>query len=377
MTWKVSTMSEKRRLLVGRIAQGGVPVAQVCREFGVSRTTAYKWVRRWNHSPLEPLEDRSRRPLSTPARTGPDMEAAVLAVHGPWRWGARKIHAILKRQGVCPPSVNTIQAILQRHNAVGPARAPADPAPGRFEWPCPNDLWQMDFKGPLEVGRTPVHPLTVMDDHSRFLLCLEVMPDHRHAPLWDVLWRVFGQAGLPDALLCDNEFSTRHQAPRTLSWFDSQLLRVGVRPVHGRFQHPQTQGKAERIHRTYEQELIRHARRDCLDHFIADARRWRDDYNHLRPHEALEMQTPAQRWRLSRRPRPQRLPEPYYPAGSTPRKVGMVGDIRWDRCRINVGRGLVGQHVGVVEQSDGLAVYYCDHRVRLLKPEEMELGRLL
>jgi len=379
MPWKVSTVSETRRLLVSRVLHQGCSVAAACREFGVSRKTAYKWIQRWKLQLDQPLENRSRRPHHSPARQPDTLEAKVIqAHHDHWGCGARKIHAILKQQGHDVPSVNTLQNILRRNNATAkPRTGTTDAATGRFERSQPNELWQMDFKGPLEVARAPVHPLTLIDDHSRYLLCIETLPDHRRAPLWDVLWLVFERIGMPDALLCDNEFSTRHQAPHTISWFDSQLLRLQIRPLHGRFNHPQTQGKVERIHRTYEQELIPRARRDTLDNFIYDTQRWRDHYNHLRPHEALQMTPPAKHWKPSNRARPAKLPDPYYPDGATLRKVGHVGDIRWNTYRINVGRGLTGQNVGVIDQPDGLAIYYCDHRIRLLKHEEMTRGHML
>src|SRR5262249_48341902 len=145
------------------------------------------------------------------------------------------------------PPVRTAAAILSRHGRVTRAR-PEPPATQRFERPEPNQLWQLDFKGYLWVARRKVFPLTVLDDHSRYLLAARPCADQTMATAWEVLWGVFGEAGLPDALLCDNAFGTHNPGVPTLSWFEARLLRCGVRPIHGRPYHPQTQGKVERFH---------------------------------------------------------------------------------------------------------------------------------
>jgi transposase InsO family protein len=166
----------------------------------------------------------------------------------------------------------------------------------RFERDAPNQLWQVDHKGPVEVERRPVTPLTVIDDHSRYCLAFRPLDDKTMATAFAVLWDVFGDAGLPEAILSDNAFNTTGVAAPGLSWFDSRLLRLGIRPAHGRPYHPQTQGKCERLNGTGAREFIYfNARRDRRDHFDQDAERWRGVYNVLRPHEALGDRPPARR----------------------------------------------------------------------------------
>src|SRR5690606_12897603 len=192
------------------------------------------------------------------------------------------LHAVLKAEGHTAPPVRTIAAILARHGRTRPAAAEPGPPPQRFERPRPNELWQLDFKGPLEVARRRVTPLSVLDDHSRYLLCLRPCTDMTHATVKAILWEAFGDVGLPEAPLCDNAFSTAGNSGVGLSGFDAWLIRLGIRPAHGRPYHPQTQGKVERFHGTPEAELWPHVRRDTPEHFAADLEAWRPVYNAIR-----------------------------------------------------------------------------------------------
>lgn len=376
MPWEVSAVSELRRAFVDQVLRLHRPVAAVCRDFGISRPTAYKWLRRHRAAPEQPLADRSRRPHASPARTPADREQAVLAVRDRFGWGPRKLHAYLTARGAALPSVRTVAAILRRHGRVGPPPAPPGP-PQRFERPAANDLWQCDFKGRLEVARRRVYPFTVLDDHSRFLVALRPCPDQTMATAWAVLWDAFGEFGLPAAVLCDNAFGTRSGGPG-LSWFEARLVRLGIRPAHGRPYHPQTQGKVERLHGTLQRELWPRARRDSLPHFAADLDAWRTGvYNPVRPHEALGDLPPLARWSPSRRTRPVALPPVDYPPGVAVRTVGAVGDVRWRNYRILVGRGITGERVRVDEADGELVVRYADTVVRRLRLADCPRGPML
>jgi transposase InsO family protein len=262
MPWKVDPVPEQRTALVHAVRTAGLPVAEAARRYGVSRKTAFKWLARFDADPADPLADRSRRPSASPARTPAEVEAAVLAARDRWGWGPRKLHAVLKAEGRPAPPVRTIAAILRRHDRVAATAPPADvPPPQRFERGAPNELWQLDFKGPLEVERRRVSPLAILDDHSRYCLALRPCVDQTYATVQAVLWDLFGDVGLPEALLCDNAFSARHTAVG-LSAFDAWLIRLDIRPIHGRGYHPQTQGKVERFNGTLQRELWPTARRD-------------------------------------------------------------------------------------------------------------------
>ncbi|MBA3312015.1 MAG: transposase family protein [Planctomycetaceae bacterium] len=294
-----------------------------------------------------------------------------------WGWGPRKLHALLRRQGHAPPPIRTIAAILKRHDRVRTRSAEIPPACQRFERDAPNELWQRDFKGPLEVARRKVTPLSVLDDHSRYLLALRPCFDMTFVTVQAVLWDLFGDVGLPETLLCDSAFSTAKNSRVGLTSFEAGLIRLGIRPAHGRPYHPQTQGKVERFHGTLEAELWPRIRRDTPEHFAADLDDWRPVYNSVRPHEALGDQPPVCRWKPSDRKRPDRPPEASYPAGAVLRRVGHVGDVRYRSARIMVGRGLAGETVQVIEQDTQIEIHYGTQRIRCLSAGELRRDTML
>lgn len=364
MPWKAPLMSELRTAFVHAVRTAGFSCAQACRRFGVSRKTGFKWLARFDRDPQAPLLDRSRRPHACPARTPADLEAAALRIRDEFGWGPRKIAAHLRAQGMEPPSPRTLASLLLRNGRITPKK-PQDPAPGAFERELPNDLWQLDFKGPCEVARQRVFPLAVLDDHSRFLVALHACTDLTMTSAWNVLWNAFAEVGMPRQVLCDNAFGTRGQSPCTLSWFEARLVRLGIDCLHGRPYHPQTQGKIERLNGTLQAELWPRIRREDLHAFQIDLDRWRQTvYNPLRPHESLGDLPPLTRWKPSPRSRPDRLPELVYPSGAQLRKVMNRGDVSWRGYRILVGAGLEGDLVQILEQDEHLQVFYAHQRVR-------------
>ncbi len=377
MPWKELPMSELRTAFVKLVDALHYSVARACREFGISRKTGYKWLRRARQQPEQPLTDRPRRPRCSPGRTADELEKQILEVRDTHGWGGRKIRAVLRQRGVDAPSRQTVQQVLRRHGRLAAPPPPAAP-PLSFERAAPNELWQLDFKGPLEVADRRVFALAVLDDHSRYLLALHGCTDCTMPTAWDVLWRAFADAGLPQAVLSDNAFGTRGQNALGVSWFEARLIRLEIRPYHGRPYHPQTQGKVERLNGTLQRELWPRVRRDGLAHFQADLTRWRTDvYNVLRPHEALGDRAPVERWRPSARPRPALLPRVEYAAGSVTRKVMNRGDISYKGYRILVGAGLEGEYVRVEEGGQGLAVYYAWKQVRDLPASSLAKGCIL
>jgi transposase InsO family protein len=378
MPWKVAAMSELRSMLVHQVVSLKRPVAEVCREHGVSRKTAYKWLARQRTAPGEPLQDRSRRPRRSPRRTADDLEAQVVAARKQYGWGARKLRALLIAQGVRLPSLPAVHAILRRHDLIAPLAAADTSPPQFFTRSEPNELWQCDHKGPLEVARRKAYPLAVVDDHSRFLLALNPCRDLSMMTAFAVLWEAFGQFGMPESLLCDNAFGSHSKGPKTLSWFDSRLVLLGIHPTHGRPYHPQTQGKVERFNGTLQRELWPFLRRDTWAHFSQDLDRWRTEvYNPLRPHEALQDQPPLSRFRLSPRKRPERLPCAEYPTGSTLRKVSTSGDVRWHKYRILAGRGLVGELVRIEERDHEVALFFSWKEIRALAYAQLQRDNML
>jgi transposase InsO family protein len=364
MPWgEVSTVS-LRSEFVRLAAAGGANVSELARRFGVSRKTAYKWLARHAAAGPAGLADRSRRPRTAPAATAPEVERAVLDLRaGHPAWGGRKLRRRLLDQGAARvPAASTITAILRRHGRLGPPAGRAR-AFARFEHEAPNRLWQMDFKGPFPAGSGACHPLTVLDDHSRYAVGLVACPDETFGTVREGLTGVFRRYGLPERVLCDN-------GPPFGSWESPYtalgvwLLRLGVGVSHGRPYHPQTQGKDERFHRTLAAEVLAGRAFGDLGRCQAAFDAWRDVYNHERPHEALGLGVPAGRYAVSPRPYPEALPEPEYGPGDLVRKVQRDGTISFRGRDWRVGEAFRGQRVGVRPQADGVwAVYFSAHAV--------------
>jgi hypothetical protein len=245
---------------------------------------------------------------------------------------------------------------------IDPAAGAAHTPLTRFEHPRPNDLWQMDFKGHfgLRCG-TRCHPLTVLDDHSRFCIGLRACADERGPTVQQELTAIFRRYGLPWRMVMDNGSPWGGEGDFGHTPLTVWLLRLGIGVTHGRAYHPQTQGKDERFHRTLKLELL--SRRTFADHRAGqrgfDA--WRDQYNLVRPHDALDLDVPASRYQVSTRVFPEVLPAIEYPSGDQVRVVGMHGRISYRGRTCKVPKALRGEPVAVrPTPRDGvLDVYYC------------------
>jgi transposase InsO family protein len=369
MPWKASGVPMLRMQFAQLVRSSGVPVARACRQFQISRDTGYRWLARFDQDPAAALVDRSRRPRSCPHQTGADIEREVLLARDQFGWGARKIHALLARQGIEVPSVRTVHAILARCGQVRDDPRPPR-APLRFERPRPNELWQMDHKCDIEIARAKHNQLSILDDHSRYLLRLAPVADRAITTAFAVLWELMGEVGMPRSILSDNAFSTAFAVPATLSWFDANLICLGIRPVHGRPYHPQTQGKVERFHGTLEREFLPTASRSSMSAYRRDVASWQRLYNTVRPHQAIGDVPPADRWCASDRRRPSKIPEPQYPPGSVLRKVCSAGAVTWKCRRIMAGCGLTGRAVRVQETESTIDLYFAHVRIRSVPFEE-------
>jgi transposase InsO family protein len=338
--WReLSVMSERRDFVTLFGPEAGQRRA-LCRRFGISPTTGYKVASRYRAEGEAGLADRSRRPLSSPGRTPASMEALVVAARRAYpAWGGRKLRRHLQDVGTPGvPSASTITEILRRHGLLDPRESAKRQAWQRFERAAPNELWQMDFKGHIPLGSGRCHPLTVLDDHSRFAVAIRACADERWATVQAALTGVFRCYGLPDAMLMDNGSPWGSDEPPGHTVLTVWLLELGIGVGHGRPYHPQTQGKDERFHRTLKAELIgRSAWRslgDCQAGFDA----WRDVYNHRRPHEALGLATPASRYRASRRGFAERL-EPFdYGPGAAVRRVDRDGWASFRNRPVKLGK---------------------------------------
>lgn len=348
MPWQESTPMSQRREFVQLASREGANVRELCRRFQISPTTGYARLRRYAAEGEAGLGDRSRRPHTSPARTGSAMEAAILALRQAHpTWGGRKLHHALKAAGHdAVPAPSTITAILHRTGMLAPDPA-APRALRRFEHDAAHELWQMDFMGhrPLDQGR--VHPLTILDDHSRFLLQLTACATQQREVVQTHLTACFRQYGLPRIILTDNGPPWGTSGAGGITRLEVWLMRLGIALWHGRPSHPQTQGKVERIHRTIAADVFGHRTFTDLDAAQEAFAAFRAVYNQQRPHAALAFAVPISRFAPSPRPFPETLPPVEVADGDHARKVKTHGVLTFRNQTFFVGRGLGGETVGV------------------------------
>lgn len=366
MPWKVLTpMSEKKEFIV-LASSGQNNISKLCRRFGISRKTAYKWINRYEAEGEFGLAEKPRKPESSPNQTPLECQEAIIEIRKTFpTWGGRKIRHVLARFDVDPvPAKSTINSILKRKGFIDPEESAKHKKWQSFEAPAPNDLWQIDFKGHFEAVRKRCHPLTVLDDHSRYSICIKACEDETRATVQNALSEVFKTYGLPMAILCDNGppwgdpdgYYTRLKV-----W----LIRMGIRIPHARSFHPQTRGKVERFHRTLKADVVQYCRSVDLDECQSRFDDWRVLYNMDRPHESLDMAVPATRYRVSPRPFPETLPPVEYPPGDHVRKVQHGGFISYLGREYRLGKAFCGERIAIRPTTvDGiLDVYFCDQKV--------------
>ena len=351
MPFVENTLMSQREDFVLFAQREGANVSALCRRFGISRKTGYKWLERaadaahgsgWSG-------DRSRRPTSSPARTPERMEAAVLAVRQVHpAWGGRKIRHVLLSAGMeGVPSVSTVSAILGRHGCIAAEASRAAAAHVRFEHAAANDLWQMDFKGHFALSRGRCHPLTVLDDHSRYNLCLAACGNEQGDTVKARLTAVFRRYGLPWRMLMDNGAPWGDGPGSVWTPLSVWLLMLQVGVTHGRPYHPQTQGKEERFHRTFKAEVLAARRFETLDDCQTRFDEWRCVYNRLRPHEAIGMAVPASRYQPSQRAFPETCRPPEYDDGETVLVVRQKGEMRYKGHTIRIPKAFAGHRIAI------------------------------
>jgi transposase InsO family protein len=247
----------------------------LCREYGISRPTGDKWIARGQSG--DGFRDRSRAPFHTANKIQAETEAIIVAARKKEpAVGAAKIHRMLENKGYKElPCISTINAVLKRNNLITEEASQAATPIKRFEKEFPNIMWQADFKGNFAMGNGErCHPLSVIDDHSRFCLCADAKSNERREGVIESFQRIFQEYGLPHILLCDNgnPWGTSQSTGYTL--FEVWLMEQGILTIHIRPRHPQTQGKTERFNRSYKDER----RKFYVPFDLADADRQRAEY---------------------------------------------------------------------------------------------------
>ena len=315
------------------------------------------------------VRDRSRRPSRSPGKTCGKVEKAVLEVrHKHPAWGGRKIRQVLlDRHFPSPPAASTISEILHRHNCISEEESAKHKAFTRFERNSPNELWQVDFKGnfALTTG-VACHPLTVLDDHSRYSLGILACDNQRRVTVMDHVRTVFQRYGIPKAIYVDNgnPWGTPFSDARHTR-FSVWLMRHDIEVIHGKPYHPEGRGKLERFHRTFKLEVLQGRSFTSLANAQSAFDPWRSVYNHERPHEALDLGVPASKYRVSARCFHELTTAYEYSSHFAVRKTDQKGKISLHSQSYYISEAFGGEYLGLSPTAtDGQwDVRYCRHLI--------------
>lgn len=355
MPWPlVSPILVRERFALSALA-GGESFAKTCRRFGIARSTGYKWLRRYRDRGRSGLQERSRRPLYSPHRIRSQWLKALRQLRRCHpSWGPRKLRARLRalHPRVHLPAVRTLARWLQRMGLVWrqrrrQRRGPYLKVAMRRAARRPNDVWSIDFKGWFRIADgCRIDPLTVRDLKSRFILDIRLVPNQTYEAIRAALQRVFRRYGLPRVIRVDNGPPFGGPSPRGLSRLAVWWRRLGMKVDYGRPAHPEDNAAHEQMHSVYQAEVLGHpaGNRRLLQR---RSDRWRAQYNHIRPHEALGLRPPAQFYQPSPRSLPNHLPTWAYRAGWLIRKVNRNGRLYWmGRLRF-IGEAFSGERIGL------------------------------
>jgi transposase InsO family protein len=364
MAWGTVKVDDQRVRFVVSANGREKTMRELCEEFEISRPTGYEWLRRYRTGGIAGVVEKSRRPVNSPRQTAAEIEQRVVDLREQWPdWGARKLQVLLAREKIHLPVI-TVHRILLRRGLVR-QQDRFRTAVERFERRAPNQLWQMDFKSPLGWD-APVGPLSVLDDHSRYAIALEGTWSTQAEPVKQRLMEAFESCGVPEEMLMDHGTPWWNmKAVAGWTWLTVWIMRQGIQLHFSGYRHPQTQGKVERFHGALGAAMKRrgipasHARQVWLDEF-------RHEYNHVRPHEALGMNTPAAVWRESSRRYVANPSAWEYEAGAEVRKLSAQGRLQLARKGWEISRALAGEWVQVVRVDGRALVYYCRSLVREL-----------
>ena len=362
MPWKDKTVEELRKEFIEAASEEKANVSALCREFGISRVTGYKWLNRFEEG--ENLSDRSHRPERIPNKTSESVERAILTLRAEHpKWGAKKILKVLADHGLSDlPCVKTCSNILKRNGMIQPEESAKHQAFQRFEKERCNELWQTDFKGEFLLGNgRKCFPLDIIDDCSR--ACLGIIAKPNTIGIRDDFEQIFREYGLPNSILSDNgvQFAGFKLG---LTQFERWLMDLDITPIHGKLKHPQTQGKIERFHRSMKAELLNGRTFPDLETAAAALEEWRIRYNEERPHEALGQRYPAEVYTKSQRGYPDVIRPYEYSGDYSLIKVNNWGYLRFDRISVYIGQTMENTRLEVRPNGDNsFAVCYRNFQI--------------
>jgi putative transposase len=365
MPWSQTSPMDQRTQFIADYLRETLSIVELCDLYGVSRKTGYKWIDRYLRQGPAGLEERSRRPQESPNRTAEEIVAALLEARRRHpSWGGKKLLTLVhKRHPQWDlPHRSTVCDILSRHGMVPKKRNrrrighPGKPTSSIL---APNDLWSADFKGQFKTGNGRYcYPLTVTDNFSRYLLVCQALSSTAVEEAKPVFTRLFKEYGLPKRIRTDNGVPFATTTLARLSRLSAWWIRLGVMPEFIEPGRPQQNGRHERMHLTLKAETTR----PPAHSLAAQQRKFNvfvEEFNHERPHEALDQQTPATWYEPSPREMPMKLKPFVYPDRFEVRYVSGNGGIRWkNRHWINVSTVCIGEYVGLEEIDNGIWIVY-------------------
>lgn len=363
MPWKGETIMSLKEEFIKEALRKEEPFSRLCLRYKITRKTGYRLLSRYEKEGPSGLIAQSKKPINSPNKTLPETEEAIvnLRLKQP-TWGPRKIIRFLNNKGSkCLPSLSTVTAILKRYNLITLEESLKRKKLIRFEKENPNELWQMDFKGKFQLlTKQPCYPLTILDDCSRFSLRLKACSNEQYLPVKKQLIHTFEKYGLPGHINVDNGNPWGNSKLLPFTALTVWLMLLGIRVTHSRPRHPQTNGKIERFHRTLKNDLINRVPMRTFSHAQKLFDDWRHCYNHERPHEAIGLDVPANRYQASTKKMSAKMPSLEYDIGSILRKVRGNGYVSFNHKEYLVGEAFKEYYVKVMldEIEKSLSIYF-------------------
>lgn len=359
MPWKETCQMDQRLSFIVAVNESEESIAALCRRFGISRKTGYKWMDRYELEGPSGLEERAPVARTSPHRLVETVEDLIVALRKEQpTWGPKKLRAALLERGMATmPAVSTVGEVLKRNGLIRPRRRRVRTPPSVTSLTVgqqANDVWCVDFKGDFALGdKTRCYPLTITDHATRYLLKCEALTGTKHEPVRVHFERVFREFGMPSHIRSDNGVPFASTAIGGLSPLSVWWMKLGITPERIEPGKPQQNGRHERMHRTLKQETATPPQADMASQQRAFDR-FRHHYNDERPHEALDQKTPSSRYFASRNAFPAQLSSPVYPDTMKTRRLDLNGKLsmpRSDNC-VSLGRLLAHEPVGLEQIDD-------------------------
>lgn len=364
MPWKSETVMDQRIEFVVRAKPRDAPMSKLCKEFGISRPTGYLWLKRYEEcGSVTGLNELSRRPHNSPAKTEDQLEKKVVELRRQKGWGARKIQVLLGRQGDHLAAA-TIHRILVRRGLIEPDPADRN-ATKRFEHSECNQMVQMDFKGEYQVREGKCYPLSFLDDHSRYLIGLWPLENTNARGVFESLKMRFQESGVPESILTDHGtpwFSTTNG--HGLTWLSVWLIKQGIKLKFSGIRHPQTHGKVERFHRTLKARTRHRGLPETIEEWKHWAPEFTREYNYERPHEAIGMKMPGEVYTNDNLRPYQENPSEWEYTGGTVKRLNTQGKLYYCGQHYFVCEALASEWVRLDELEHKLLVTFRHTTVR-------------